>query len=176
MTPNKIDAPIPGENFTADTKNYPWHRPPEKADFVEIVDKAIESMNTPQKIGQILTMLESGETILDFVTGTARVTIGNGKIPIDQAVLAAGPIAKFVETVAEEAGIEFERGWDQEPRVMTKARLDALRGVNKKSPKKEPKPDPVKEEKRGGLMGQSNGPTSKDEQMSMLGYGDEEKQ
>ena len=28
-----FDAPIAGENFTSDTRNYPWHRPPEITDY-----------------------------------------------------------------------------------------------------------------------------------------------
>ncbi len=33
-----FEGPIPGENYTSDTKNYPWHRPPEFDDL----DKAID--------------------------------------------------------------------------------------------------------------------------------------
>lgn len=171
----KFDGPIPGENYTSDTKNYPWHRPPEEADFVKIVDKAITKMNQPEKVAQILTALESGETIMDYVTGTARITVGDGRIPIDMAVLAAGPIAKFIETVAKNAGIDYERGWEQEPRLMTANRLKAYTaGVPKKALEEvaetpeatEPAAAPA-----GGLMGPSDDAASDDAQLEMLGYG-----
>ena len=63
----KFDGPIPGENYTSEAKNYPWHRPPDETDFVRIVDKSIKKMATKERTGLILSALESGETILDFV-------------------------------------------------------------------------------------------------------------
>ena len=60
----KFDGPIPGENYTSDTKNYPWHRPPEYDDL----DKAIEYIgkrltNQEYAVG-VLTMLEAGIPIV----------------------------------------------------------------------------------------------------------------
>ena len=31
--PAQPSGPIPGENFTSDERNYPWHRPPEYTDM-----------------------------------------------------------------------------------------------------------------------------------------------
>lgn len=171
----KFDGPIPGENFTADTKNYAWHRPPDEADFVSIVEKAVETMAKPDRTAALLTLLEGGDTIKDYVTGMLRVGIGKGAIPIDQAVLAAGPLAKMAETIAEKAGIKFDRGWDQEPKLPTPTRVKSRSGVPPEEPKKSaPVEEPAPKPERGGLMGKSNEPRSEDDQMAMLGYGDEE--
>ena len=32
FNPAQPSGPIPGENFTSDERNYPWHRPPEYTD------------------------------------------------------------------------------------------------------------------------------------------------
>ena len=39
-TEPEFDGPIPGENFTSETKNYPWHRPPEITDYDEALEFA----------------------------------------------------------------------------------------------------------------------------------------
>lgn len=170
MAMRELTGPIPGENYLSDTRNYPWHRPPDEADFVKIVDKAITSMNQPQKIAQILTALESGDTILDYVVGTARVSISSGRVPIDAAVLAVGPIARFVEAVADAAGIDYQRGWEQEPAVLTAARVKAMSGST--PPPAPPQPDPVEEPEpeAGGMMAPPSGPAPADEQAAMLGH------
>ena len=31
----KLDAPIAGANYAADTRNYPWHRPPDITEYDE---------------------------------------------------------------------------------------------------------------------------------------------
>ena len=33
-----FDAPIAGANYAADTRNYPWHRPPDLVNYDEGVD------------------------------------------------------------------------------------------------------------------------------------------
>jgi hypothetical protein len=175
-SPNKIGGPIPGENFTSDTRNYPWHRPPDVSDYVVVVNRAVENlMSNPEKTAVALTALETGESILDFVVGTLRVTVGNGKVPIDVAVLAAGPIAKALEVLAEKAGIDFDRGWEQEPRLLTAQRVRAMSGGSDKPKAAAPKTDVV-EEKNTGMMARGSGPAPKDVQSDMLGYSDEEEE
>ena len=119
----KFDGPIPGENYTSNRKNYPWHRPPELTDYVDIVDAAIEALQHPTKQSTMVALMDSGETILDLVTGMVRVNMSKGKAPLDQSILAAGPVARFLELIADEAGIDYERGWEQEDRIVTKAML-----------------------------------------------------
>ena len=122
----KFDGPIPGENYTSDVRNYPWHRPPEFTDYVEIVDRAIHKLDDPKRTAFIIALLETGETIIDIVTGMTRIAVANGKMTIDMGILAAGPIARMIEVIAEKAEIDYERGWEQEPRVITAELLRTL--------------------------------------------------
>jgi len=169
-----MDGPIPGENFTSNTKNYPWHRPPDMADYVEIVNKAVNNLlDDPEKTSFALTALETGESILDFVTGTLRVAVGGGKIPIDMAVLSAGPIAKAMETLAEMAEIKYDRGWKQEPNIVTPQRVRAITGMD--TSEEVEKTAPIPEEEMTGIMARGNGPAPKEVQSEMLGQtGDDE--
>ena len=40
-----FDFPIAGANYAADTRNYPWHRPPDIVNYDEGVDYLIRKMN-----------------------------------------------------------------------------------------------------------------------------------
>lgn len=170
----KFDGPIPGENFTAEVKNYPWHRPPDEIDFVRIVDKSIKKMATKERTGLILSALESGETILDFVAGTARVSVGNGRLPIDMAILAAGPIARYIESLAEAAGIEYERGWEQDPAMLTPGKLRAYGGTVEEVEERQAEETSETDDDGSGLMGVPSNIATEDEQAAMLGFTGEE--
>ena len=88
----------------------------------------VQSMTKPESKSAILTLLEGGDTIIDVVTGFSRMNVGKGNVSIDHAVLTAGPMAKLVETLAIKAGIDFEQGWDQEPKLVTMDKLRGMRG------------------------------------------------
>jgi len=46
----RFEAPIPGANFTADTRNYSWHRPPDLVDYDEAVGYMIDKIDEPEQI------------------------------------------------------------------------------------------------------------------------------
>ena len=156
----KFDGPIPGANYTSNTKNYPWHRPPDHPDIDELIENMIASFDDPEKASVFLSLIENGDTILDFVTGMLRVGVGNGKMTIDSAIVLAGPMAKMAELVADKAGVKYERGYDPKPKIMTGARMRAYEGSGEPEtpPDGAPMPDdpPAPETPpapRGGLMG-----------------------
>lgn len=166
----KLTGPIPGENYTSDTRNYPWHRPPEISDYVEVVDKAITNLDNPQRTALMMALMETGESIVDIVTGMTRIAVSQGKIPIDMAILAAGPIARMLEVIAEKAEIDYTRGWDQKPRLVTAELLKAMGG--------KVDPDDLEEvaenlegvdPEAAGLMSAIGGPADPEIQDEMLG-------
>lgn len=161
----KIDGPIAGENYTSDTRNYPWHRPPKKTDYVDIVESAVNKLTKPQGKARIIALLEGGESVIDIVTGITRMNIGEGQIPIDQGVLSAGPIVKLIDTLGEKAGIDYEKGWVQDPPLMTINRARAMQGTNDELP---PEEEVQEEPQEDGLMSMQ-GPASEDAQAEMLG-------
>jgi len=169
----KFDAPIPGENYTSDTKNYPWHRPPEKADYVDVVDHMVKKIGSPEGVGFVMTALNNGDTILDVVSGLVRVGVAKGRFGIDQGVLAAGPAAKFIEVLAKEAGVKAERGWQENPTIMTPERMDAYMSRKKLAPPAAEEPE-MDNEPEEGLMSPPKGAMGAATQSAMLGYGDEE--
>ena len=53
----QLDAPIPGGNYTSDTRNYSWHRPPDLVDYDQAVDYLINKIDEPEQIELVFAML-----------------------------------------------------------------------------------------------------------------------
>jgi len=104
------DGPIPGENYTSDTRNYPWHRPPEHAGLDDALNACIKRLTSKESAYGLITMLQSGVTVVQatdiFLTGG----IGEGKFTLDTALLLAGPVAHIIKILAEEADIKYKMG------------------------------------------------------------------
>ena len=168
---NNFDGPIPGENFTSDVKNYPWHRPPTHNSLDEVVGSMVKSLNKPEKTALVLALLETNETILDVVTGLIRIGVANGRMSIDMGILAAGPMARMVEVIAEKAEIEYDRGWNQKPRLVTSELLRAMGGRVDPNEVDEDELDAAEQDEPDteGLMSMSDDPASEEQQLEMLG-------
>ena len=53
----RLNAPIPGANYMADTRNYAWHRPPDMVDYDEAVSYLIDKIDEPEEKELIFAML-----------------------------------------------------------------------------------------------------------------------
>jgi len=173
-TSPKFDGPIPGENYTADTKNYPWHRPPELTGVQEVVESAMKRMSQPEQSSFILSGLEAGGTILDFVSYAMLSSIGKGRVGIDTAVLAAGPVARYIDAMAKAEGIDAEKGWKTEPNIITKTDIEMERGILPEDDESSDTEDESSSDETGLMAMSADETAPPDTQMSMLGYADEE--
>ena len=182
----KFNGPIPGENFTADTRNYPWHRPPEITDYNTAVSRIIDDMDDDREMQLIYSLLELEVPVAIITSNLLMRKISRGIIPIDLAVLMAGPVARYVEILAKDNGLTADMDTSvpgQEPITPTMLRLQMgsvediqdLLQEGKVAPET-PVEGAVEEE--GGLMGiPTSGAVdvaSEDEQAAMLGEADEE--
>jgi hypothetical protein len=170
-----FDGPIPGENYTSDTKNYPWHRPPDITDYDEAVEFVIRDLSNPSRISMIYTMMEAGQSIAGIVSIVNMLNIGNGKYSVDLSILIAGPIARFLEIAAKENGIEANLGTPEEE-IYTLEMFRAMQGVsdNADEPPVEPPAAPPAD---GGLMAmgaETDAPADPDTQAAMLGLNEED--
>ena len=185
-TEPEFDGPIPGENFTSDTKNYPWHRPPEITDYDEALEFAAKEFKKPNALIGLETMLANGITVATMTDFYLTRNVGLGKWTLDFALVIAGPVAKTIELIAVQAGYDYEMGIDEEITVATKEMVaDMAELIGEDEEEEEglddtpgevmPEEDPVE---GGGLMsamsGLDDGPADKDTQDEMLGYSEEE--
>lgn len=180
-----FDGPIPGENFTSDTKNYPWHRPPEITDYDEAVAYSMKTLTDPEVGFKFMSILEAGYSIATATDIFVTQGIGIGKWTPDYAVLIAGPVARTLEIMAKSYGIEAEMGADRQLDVVDPEYLRTFRGEfedmgeAQKGPLEAPQDDPEAPGTQGtpampgGFMSPPEA-ASEDEQMSMLGYGGDE--
>lgn len=179
----EFDGPIPGENYTSDTRNYPWHRPPDIIDYDEAIDYVINQISEPEPMSAVLTLLEAGASIAGVVSTINMANIGDGKYPIDLSILIAGPIARYIELYAKGSGIEIDMGIPQEE-LMTLTQAKALAGILSDEEDEVMVEDAVAAPEEpiqgasGGLMGMPRGrdemPADAGVQDAMLGYGNDE--
>jgi len=178
--PKIIDGPIAGENLTSDTRNYPWHRPPDVTDYNEVVEAMIQDALQPKEMNRILALLSNEMTLASVVDYKVLSMLSKGKFSLDMGVLAAGPYARFIEILAKDAGIKVDMGIDGPEKVLTPDIVTALTGGEELGPYREPlrptgdqedlptKSSPDKPE-QSGFMTPPTGPASDEEQAEMLG-------
>ena len=126
ITQPTFDAPIPGENFTSDTKNYPWHRPPEYTEYDEAIDYVLTLMSGEQQIASSMALLGGGISLPTVVDMIITGRIANGYVGIDLGILIAGPVARFLEIMAMSYDIEVSMGKDDELPMPTPAYIKSL--------------------------------------------------
>ncbi len=130
-----LEGPIPGENFTSDTKNYPWHRPPDVTDLDQAIELSFKKLMSKDTSVSVLTMLEMGvniATVTDiFVTGG----ISKGKWTPDFALLLAGPVAHIIYLMAKGYGLEPNLGVDNNFTAPTKSFFDKMKKIDESKAK-----------------------------------------
>lgn len=127
-----MDGPIPGENYTSDTKNYPWHRPPEFDDLDKAIDYIGKKLTKEDAAVGLLTMIEAGISLVDLTQTFLMSGIGNGKWTLDFALLLAGPTAHIMQIMAKAYGIEYDIGFtDKINGPPSKAFLDTVKEINR---------------------------------------------
>lgn len=184
--PPMMDGPIPGENYTSDTRNYPWHRPPDIVDYDEAVEYVVTQLSQPQTFSTALTMMEAGASLTGVVSAINMINVGEGKYPIDLSLLIAGPIARYLQILAKQNNIEVEVGNEGKDEYMTLPRLKALAGVmddESEDGLTSDAPTEAVEQPVEGMSGGLMAPPPSDSisaapagvQDAMLGYGDEER-
>lgn len=114
-----FDGPIAGANYTSDTRHYPWHRPPEFNTFDESVEYVMKKFSKPETMATMASSMANGASVLELTNFTVLTMIKEGSVTPDMGILVAGPIAKSLELIAEGQEIEYQRGWEQKPKLIT---------------------------------------------------------
>lgn len=173
-----FDAPIAGANYAADTRNYPWHRPPDIVNYDEGVDYMINKMKEPEQIELVFSLLEIDAHVTTVVTSLLMQGISRGKFSIDLAILMAGPIARYISIIADEQDIKYDMGVGDKDRIsITPTSLKMALGIydgDEEETLEVLEEAPVIPE--GGLMGAptEDGAAPEEEQAAMLGMVEEE--
>lgn len=178
-----FEAPIPGSNYASDTKNYPWHRPPDITEYDEAVDYMIRKLDDPDEHELVFSLLEIDTQLTTVVSTLLMQGISKGKFPIDLAILMAGPLARYISILADSQDIKYDVGIEDTDRIaITPTSLKIALGIID-TDDDELSEQPGEEAESGladggGLMSVGSeeeiDPASEDEQASMLGIIEEE--
>lgn len=176
-------APIAGANYLANTKNYPWHRPPDIVDYDEGVDYILNKIKEPEQQEMLFSLMEIDTHVSTIVSTLLLQSISKGKFAVDLAVLIAGPIARYISIIADAEDVKYNMGTSDDGRAkVTPTTLKVAMGILEEG-EEAPAPKPVEEKPdipEGGLMGKPNPDemmsASDQEQAEMLGMGSEEEQ
>lgn len=185
MNKQKLDGPIPGENFMADTRNYPWHRPPEYTHPDEFLTYTYKTFKRPHTMGGLETLLSSGVTVTTMTDMFLSRSIMDGLITVDFAIMLAGPTAKAIELMAVQLGVDYEMGFEDTVEIPTKENVQRLaRMIEEDMPQDEeedllpPEEEEPEAEAPVGLMSMGadllGEPADKKTQDTMLGMIEEE--
>ncbi len=169
--PTIPDAPIPGANYTSDTRNYPWHRPPDLHNTDDILEYVMKQLTETDSGMVYMSLIESGVTITAITDILLTLGISKGKFSIDFAILSAGPIARLLEILAKSYGIKYDLGINREPDFVSSVVFkEAMAPANDEGTEEEEIPENTESEEPEGFMA----PVSEEEQSNMLGYNTEE--
>jgi len=128
------EGPIPGENFTSDRKNYPWHRPPQHTDLDTAIEDVYKRLMTDEDVSTgILTMIEMGTDISTITDMIVHSGIGAGKWTPDFALLLAGPVAHIIYLMAKGYGLDPQLGWEPKRTVPTIGFFQQMKKINEAS-------------------------------------------
>jgi len=173
--PSRPDAPIPGANYTSDTRNWPWHRPPDITDVDEALEHVIENLTETDAGMRYMSLIEAELPLTSVTDIIVTLGIGRGKWTPDFAILIAGPVTRLLEIMAKSYKIDYDLGIDDEPNINTSVvykKAIELTGSEKEENTEEPVEETLEDEEPQGFMMMA----SEDEQSSMLGYDTEEEE
>lgn len=113
-------GPIPGANYTSDTKNYPWRQPPEFSDLNDALDYLAKKLTQFKVANGVLTMAELGLPLYKIADMILTMGVGEGKWTVDYTLLMAGPVTRMLELICIGFGVEYELGiYDDEDNFTT---------------------------------------------------------
>jgi len=123
-----FERPIPGQSLTTEPKSQPYERPPEVTDPIEALDLHLENLLEEGAMEDALHFLEFGLDLVTLVEGILRSAVMEGTHSIDTSIIIAPVIHEFIKGYADEAGIDYEEGFEDES---DKRRLSYRRDIQK---------------------------------------------
>ncbi len=112
-------GPIPGANFTSDTKNYPWHQPPKYTDISEALDRIVEKLMADDADKKVAALAEVGIPLYRVAGLIVMEGVSEGQWTVDLGLLLVGPVCKVLEIICVQYGIEYDVGIEEKSEFVT---------------------------------------------------------
>jgi hypothetical protein len=107
-------GPIPGENYTSDTKNYPWHQPPQYTDISEALDKVVVKITEPNVAKKLVSLAQVDIPLYRIAALIVMEGVEGGLWTVDMGLLLIGPVTKIIEIMADNYGVPYKIGIEPE--------------------------------------------------------------
>lgn len=127
-----LAGPIPGENFTSDIKNHPWHRPPEFDDLDMAIEYSAKKLTSQDASMSILTLLKNDVSVAAITDMYVTNGIMQGKWTVDYALLMAGPISEIIALLADGAKVKYRMGIEDTGPMFTNAFFEEMEELTEK--------------------------------------------
>lgn len=126
-----MNGPIPGENYTSDTKNYAWHRPPQFTQLDDAIEYSVKWIMDEERADNYILMLEVGWSVVDMSQMFIMNGVGRGLWTFDMGLLMAGPIAHILVIMARGADIKYDLGVEKNDKT---ASIEYFRALERENP------------------------------------------
>ena len=104
---------IPGENLTVNGKNYPWHKPPQYAEFDDAFEFFADTiLGDPKRLSSLSLLASNGLSALTITQTLLIQAVGAGKISPDMSILIAGPVYKTLTKMLTALNVRHLTGYD----------------------------------------------------------------
>ena len=182
-TKPEFDGPIPGEHFLSDKRNYPWHRPPQIKSYNGTVEYVMGRLDDEQTSELVFSLIQMERPLTNIVASLMLQGVSKGKFQIDMALLAAGPVYRYIKMIADKEGFKYNDGFSDKRTPITPTTLKLAMGIidpiDDAEEVSETPAEPVTMPE-GGLMGRPSADDLEiapvDEQEAMLGMLEEEEE
>ena len=106
---NPFDAPVPGQSLTDTPGNASWEHPPQYTDLDEAAEHVWDRIHDPEKLEQLILLLQSGISVEGLVKGILFSGFMDGKWSVDLGLLLAEIIFNQVLAIGMKSKIKNMR-------------------------------------------------------------------
>lgn len=106
---NPFDSPIPGQSLTDTPGNSAWEHPPQYTDLNEAAEHVWDRLHDPEKLEQLILLLQSGISVEGLVKGVLFSGFMEGKWTVDLGLLLTEIIFNQVVAIGMKAKISNMR-------------------------------------------------------------------
>ena len=111
---NLFDAPIPGQSLTTEGGSRPWEQEPMYNTVEEAFEFYATRITDPLINESLLDAVEMGTPITSIAEILVQNSAMEGKHNIDVSILVLPVVMELIAYVAEEAGVKYNMGTEEE--------------------------------------------------------------
>ena len=115
---------IPGQSLTAEPKNAPYENPPQMVKPEDAINWHLDRFTDYERYEALMDALQLDIDVVTITKGLLRNAVMQGRHSVDVSIIIAPVIHEFIKTTAENAGIEFDEGFDEEGRAAQRKEMD----------------------------------------------------